>query len=99
VDKSIRTLLEWRSDLLDWDQRPAPSSGNGDEFVSAHRKPNRNVEMPTGNPPPPDSGPIRVPSDEEHGPPVEMPRDQPTSPDDQPDAPAPEKPEEPIRLL
>ena len=64
-------------------------------YVVARERDNRNIDMP------PDSNSLPIPPDEEHGPPIETPPDQPGKPEDQPD-PAPIRdpnPSEPTRLF
>jgi hypothetical protein len=62
-------------------------------FVSSRRNPN--IEMPT------DDGTFPVPPDQEHGPPIERPPDQPGTPENQPDPPPIKEPnpDEPTRLF
>jgi len=64
-------------------------------YVAARLRENPNIEMP------PDSGSIPLLPDEEHGPPVDEPPDQPRKPEDQPDPPPIREPNpsEPTRLV
>jgi hypothetical protein len=64
-------------------------------YVTASLRENPNIEMP------PDSGSIPLLPDEEHGPPVDEPPDQPRKPEDQPDPPPIREPNpsEPTRLF
>jgi hypothetical protein len=63
--------------------------------VNARERGNRNIEMP-----PPDSD-IPLMPDEEHGPPIDTPPDQPGTPENQPDPPPIKEPNpsEPVRLF
>ena len=64
-------------------------------LIGRSREPNPNIEMPT------DEDAVPLPPDQEHGPPIEIPPDQPGNPENQP-APPPIKepdPDVPIRLI
>jgi hypothetical protein len=67
----------------------------GFAFVIPRQPGNRNIEAP-----PPDSD-IPLMPDEEHGPPIDTPPDQPGTPENQPDPPPVKEPDpsEPVRLF
>ena len=64
-------------------------------LIGRSREPNPNIELPT------DEDSIPLPPDQEHGPPIETPPDQPGTPENQPDPPPIKEPDPngPIRLI
>jgi hypothetical protein len=68
---------------------------NDIEYIFVSRRPNPNIEMPT------DDWSVPLPPDQEHGPPIETPSDQPGRRENQPDPPPIKEPnpEEPTRLF